>query len=271
MTFKCDDVETLYVIGWALFTLISFFAYIFGKRRTGAPGGAIYHTVSFSIYLVTLLYSAGSYGVGCLSDWERDDGQTDISLVRYLIVLVQITSFAVICAYDHNKDIFLTVVHVAMCFLCVFLWIFSALSYEENHRFFWGWSSIALSVTLALHVFLEPSQFTHSRYPAYKRLITFSVIVYTALNYVIVLWGPLYTEFVSSLAQEIILLVLDVLSSSLVFITVSHYSWAIFNHQCTMERGFSTFPGFVATFKSTGENKLLSDITVRLNTIPRTH
>lgn len=267
-----DAIETLYSVAWAAYTLVSVVVWVSSSKSASSPGGVIYHTVSFSIYLTTLIYSAGSLGVGFLESWPRDTGTVDLTLARYGISLVQLTSIAVLLTYRPHSEALLVLAHVAMCALCVGMWVFSALAFEERHRFFWGWGSIALSVTVFSHVYSESAILRHSIYRPFKRMIVACAALYTVLYYVVVLWGPLYSGMINSLAQEIVLVVCDVLLSLLLFATVSHYSWTIDNQMLLTHNlhlsdvrarsslGPVTFPNYAQAMAATGDLKTLADI-----------
>lgn len=264
---SCDDIDIVHQCGSIAFSILSFLIWLFGGQNSDAPGGPVYHAVSLSIYLCTLIYSAGSHSIGCLLGWARDEGLVDISLIRYALALIQISTFIVVMSFRPRQECLTVLVHILFPVINIGMWLASALAYEKKHRFFWAYGAIVLSITTFTHILGERSVFTNSRQMLYRRVVLIMICAYVVIYYVVVLWGPLYSDIVPTLAQEIVFTLCDIIFSLIIYLSVSHYTWAMetvrFEQQYprqSIRPRITTFPNYVQALYATKQHRLIQDI-----------
>lgn len=226
MSGDCSDIKTIGYIGWVIFSILATLSWLLGAQRGNSLIVINYHTVSYIIYLLILWYSSGSVQLLCIEDWERDDGIHDISINRILIAITMFCGFVILMLDRLNSYMASQLfVHLVMAFISQGLWILAILSFDSDSRFFWGYSSISLASLLLLHLYSE-SRIKKARNPTFVRYILTCITLYFVIYYVIMLWGDLFEDFISSLTQEIILLITDTLAILFICITITHYGWA---------------------------------------------
>lgn len=227
MTGGCSDITSIGFIGWVVFTIFGILSWLLGTQRGNDIITMNYHTVSYIIYLLVLFYSATSHKIFCLDNWKRDDGLKSILLNRIFIATSMFCGFVILMIdrIDNYKPSQI-IVHLVMAILSQALWVGAILSFEKNIRFFFGYSSISLSILLLLHLYSE-TNIIRSRNPNFMRYILVCITIYFIVYYVVMLWGNLFENFISFLIQEIILFILDIFATILICITIIHNGWAI--------------------------------------------
>jgi len=223
MVDTCESISPVYWVGWVIFVIISFACWVLGTHR-GSPLRRInFHTITLTLCFVSVWYGAGVVQTFCTIDSVNSPGMMDFSLTRILIFTTLSTACAIVITYRLNETTSDVIVHVltsiaSQVFLTVSIII-------DRNRIYWSSYAVWFSFLLVLHMWTE-SRTDHCYNPRFASALLWSFIIYIVLHYVLIFSGPWFADIISLLAQEIILLLSDILLGARVLYMIEHYGWS---------------------------------------------
>lgn len=219
----CESIKPVYWVGWVFFCIISTLCWIFGSHR-GSPVRKInFHTVTLTLWFVTTWYGAGSVGALCGMDSAANPGIMDFSPVRLLSFVFLLSSCSVLITFKLNESTIDVIIHLIVSIATqIFFWI--AITIDQN-RIYWATTSLWFAFLLIWHIYSE-SKAEHCDNPRFALAFLWSLIIYILCYYVAIFCGPWFADIISLLAQEIILLFIDIVFGARMLYTMEHYGWS---------------------------------------------
>jgi hypothetical protein len=223
MVDTCDSISPVYWVGWVIFVIITFACWVLGTHR-GSPLRKInFHTVTVALWFVTAWYGAGGISSFCTIDSVNSPGLMDFSLTRILVFTTLSTACAIVITYHLDESTADVIVHVLASIASQVFLIVSIII--DRNRIYWSTYAVWFSFLLLLHMWVE-SRADHCSKPRFSSALLWTFAIYIIIHYTVIFSGPWFADIISLLAQEIILLISDILLGASVLYVIEHYGWA---------------------------------------------
>ena len=193
-----------------------------GNRIKRVNGEVIF----FFIYFMALWYFLATWTNFKIMNWERDDGIFNISILRFAACFTIMITFLSLVGYKIKQDALDVISYTFLCTFVNISLIISVLLHDGDARRNWIYVTFAFMVVLIVHSIRDTfhEKLSHARF---IRTIIFIVSGYALIFIFTTLWSPLHQNLISFKAQEIVMIIMDVLVSILCAFPVVHYGWGI--------------------------------------------
>jgi uncharacterized membrane protein YeiB len=239
-----------------IYCIIGFICMLLGATRGNRIKRINGEVIFFFIYFMALWYFMASWTSFKITDWERDDGIFDISLLRFTSGFTITVTFMSLIGYKIKQD---ALDAISYLFLCVFInvsLLISVLLYESDARMDWVYVAIIFTVILVIHSVRDTlhEKLDHARF---VRTIILIVSAYIMSFIFTTLWSPLHQDLISFKTQEIVMVISDLLVSVLCAFSIIHYGWGLSPHNTPL-----VTPGYVTDIFKMNRLKM-SDNAIR--------
>lgn len=249
--------EILQIIVAVIYCILGILCLGLGATRGNRIKRVNGEVVFFFIYFMALWYFLATWTNFKITNWERDDGIFDISILRFAASFTIMITFLSLTGYKIKQD---ALDVISYTFLCVFVnisLIISVLLYDGDARNNWIYVTFAFMGILIIHSIRDTfhEKIPHARF---IRSIVFLVSGYGLIFIFTTLWSPLHQNLIDFKTQEIIMIIFDVIISILCAFPIVHYGWGISE---SLSPRIS--PGFISNIFQINRDRMLSDDTIR--------
>jgi hypothetical protein len=208
-----------HVEGWLLFCT-PLFTILFAINRGSLLRRINYHVITATIVTASLLvFGFLTDSLDDIVNFELVEGDQEL-LVRMGVSSIFLLSGAVALTYQIGEDTLDALYHAFMVASAQIAWFLAAKS--TDHVPFWSYQAISTSILLFAHLITE-SKNSQCMNPSYGNSLLLTYTLYTFFFFLFTSLGPWFLEEISLVAQQSVLVVVDVLFICYFLFGVLHY------------------------------------------------